>query len=283
MTEYRCDFPCDDDCEADCHQAHLPQHKRRQDMCGCAARADLRRVYAEALASTNTLDEIDLEHTLGLVLAARDDELERVRTAFDLAEELRKKGQAKVRELTEENARLRVERDSARESRDETHVWTNTDWKERAEQAERSRDGWRETVGRVVILAKGMRMWCSPQGIAPDYADRIAEAVIGSRRQLARGEAFQVLDELMNADPPPGRWDHTKRADAIIARVRVLHAEHEGRCVRCVQWCDCMDEAAANDPELRDLEDLGLRWTECPHGNEPYPCPTIRALEGDGS
>jgi hypothetical protein len=33
----RCDISCDDDCEAACHQAHLPQHKRRPDMCRCAA------------------------------------------------------------------------------------------------------------------------------------------------------------------------------------------------------------------------------------------------------
>lgn len=31
-----CDLPCDDDCEAGCHQAHLPRHKRRPDMCRCA-------------------------------------------------------------------------------------------------------------------------------------------------------------------------------------------------------------------------------------------------------
>ncbi|MFG1683550.1 hypothetical protein ACGFNP_25500 [Nonomuraea sp. NPDC049269] len=70
------------------------------------------------------------------------------------------------------------------------------------------------------------------------------------------------------------------QADAAIARVHDAHPEHEGRCVRCVQWCTCMDDAAATDPELRDLEALGLRWTECPHGNEPYPCPTVRALDG---
>ena len=105
--------------------------------------------------------------------------------------------QAKDRELDRLRAAL------AQPSRDETHIWTNTNWKERAEAAE-----------------------------------------------------------------------------AATARVRKLHEEHEGRCVRCVQWCDCMDQARANDPELKDLEDLGLRWTECPHGNEPHPCPTIRALDG---
>jgi hypothetical protein len=39
--------------------------------------------------------------------------------------------QAKDRELD----RLRAERDAARASRDETHIWTNADWKERADQA----------------------------------------------------------------------------------------------------------------------------------------------------
>jgi hypothetical protein len=111
---------------------------------------EYRQRVAEALASTNTLDEIDLEHTLGLVLAARDEELERVRAAFDLAEELRQKDQAKVRELQEANARLRAERDAARASRDETHIWTHTDWKERAEQARAEADELRAELERRI-------------------------------------------------------------------------------------------------------------------------------------
>jgi hypothetical protein len=40
---------------------------------------NLRQSYAEALAATNTLDDIDLEHTLDLVMAVRDRELKRLR------------------------------------------------------------------------------------------------------------------------------------------------------------------------------------------------------------
>lgn len=61
--------------------------------------------------------------------------------------------QAKDREV----ARLRGELDVARTTRDETHVWTNTDWKERAEQAEaRARQlddlAWLAAAGVDVII-----------------------------------------------------------------------------------------------------------------------------------
>lgn len=45
-----------------------------------------------------------------------------------------------------------------------------------------------------------------------------------------------------------------------IELVEGLHTEHEGRCTHCVEWCEC--------EEYRD----------CPHGNEPWPCPTMRIL-----
>lgn len=47
MADNRCDYPCDADCDTDCHQEHLPQHKRHLAACRC----NLRRRYAEALAT----------------------------------------------------------------------------------------------------------------------------------------------------------------------------------------------------------------------------------------
>ena len=128
---------------------------------------------------------------------------------------------------------------------------------ERAEQAERARDGWRETIERVIDLARGMRTWCSPHGVATDYADRIAEAVIGARRLLGRGQAFQVLDALVKADPPPGR---TEQAEAAIARVRALAGTYRlnaetaeaGGSVRSRNWFELVAgelEDALDPPE----------------------------------
>ncbi len=66
-VDLRCDFPCDDDCEADCHQVHLPQHKRNPDMCGCAARKDLRERYDLTRAQLETVrqDYAELIRSLG--------------------------------------------------------------------------------------------------------------------------------------------------------------------------------------------------------------------------
>lgn len=64
-------------------------------------------------------------------------------------------------------------------------------------------------------------------------------------------------------------------AEAAIARVRAYHEEHEGRCVRCLERCDCFEDAPQTPEGLWDA------WSKtCGHGNEPYPCPTIRALDG---
>lgn len=63
--------------------------------------------------------------------------------------------------------------------------------------------------------------------------------------------------------------DHDKETgvdpDYVTAVTAVLdlHQEHEGRCVHCVQWCDCLDR------------DEHARVADCPHGNVPWPCPTI--------
>lgn len=46
---------------------------------------DLRQRYAEALASTNMLDETDLEFTLYQVMAIRDEEMAKLREERDLA------------------------------------------------------------------------------------------------------------------------------------------------------------------------------------------------------
>lgn len=77
---------------------------------------------------------------------------------------------------------------------------------ERAETAEAEVESLRERIAsseralnRVISLAKSMREWCSPHGVATDYADRIAEAVIGSEQAMKRGEAFFILEAVERA------------------------------------------------------------------------------------
>src|SRR5262245_5944241 len=59
-------------------------------------------------------------------------------------------------------------------------------------------------------------------------------------------------------------------ANAIVARVRTLHTEHEGRCTECVEWCDCHGHRGILDDPV-----------ESTHGNVPWPCPTVVALDDD--
>ncbi|RSN12824.1 hypothetical protein DMB42_11645 [Nonomuraea sp. WAC 01424] len=52
------------------------------------------------------------------------------------------------------------------------------------------------TLDRVIALAWNMRDWCSPDGVAVDYADKLAEALIGTDQPMKRGEAFFVLEAI---------------------------------------------------------------------------------------
>lgn len=45
-----------------------------------------------------------------------------------------------------------------------------------------------------------------------------------------------------------------------------LHHDFDGRCVSCIEFCDCIE---------RDDE---ARVADCTHGNVPYPCMTIRRI-----
>jgi hypothetical protein len=48
-----------------------------------------------------------------------------------------------------------------------------------------------------------------------------------------------------------------------VEAVRALHGEYEGRCLRCITWCEC-------NPTIVDQH----------QHNAPWPCPTIQALDG---
>lgn len=52
----------------------------------------------------------------------------------------------------------------------------------------------------------------------------------------------------------------------LRAALADLHHEHEGRCVHCVEWCDCLDR------------NPNATFADCTHGNVAWPCPTARLL-----
>ncbi|MFG3439906.1 hypothetical protein ACGF0J_21885 [Nonomuraea sp. NPDC047897] len=177
------------------------------------------------------------DERLAAVLAVRDDELEQLRAELEQA--IAHDRQPYPTQWAYDQTCAALEKHRAR-----------------AEQAERERNGWRETVERVITVAKAMREWCSPHGIVTDCADRIAEAIVGTQRPLKRGEAFRVLNELLTGDPPPGWRERAEEGQAAIVRVREVHREGpSGTCMHCSE---------------NDYPNYAIFW----------PCPTIRALEG---
>lgn len=126
--------------------------------------------------------------------------------------------------------------------------------------------------------------------VAPSNGAHVAESDAEWLRALINGDqtsASQAVDEILaplkaHVGVAEYEWQaaarRAERAEADIARVRALHEDHEGRCTLCLEPCDCFGQAVADDAE-DDLEELGLRWSECPHGNAPYPCPTIAAFD----
>lgn len=69
----------------------------------------------------------------------------------------------------------------------------------------------------------------------------------GDTWQLTATEFNQLRDELIEIRE-------------LQRKVAEIHQEHEGRCVECVEWCEC---------ENRD---------QCEHGNVSWPCSTARAM-----
>jgi len=63
---------------------------------------------------------------------------------------------------------------------------------------------------------------------------------------------------------------------ALRARILAIHQEDKqsGRCVHCIEWCDCMDVTQGDT-----YEELGEAWSNCTHGNRTWPCPTVQALD----
>jgi hypothetical protein len=61
----------------------------------------------------------------------------------------------------------------------------------------------------------------------------------------------------------------------VVERVRALHTALDGRCVECVEYCDCLDRVT----ELGDDVEVAASARMCNHGQVPWPCPTIAAVD----
>ena len=95
--------------------------------------------------------------------------------------------------------------------------------------------------------------------------------------ELWRAES---LDERALVAPDLGAlldWLMEQAGAAAIERVRALHEEYEGRCVVCLEPCLCIENAEDSVGSIYEA------WSNCAHGNAEYPCPTIRAVNGQGA
>jgi hypothetical protein len=107
---------------------------------------------------------------------------------------------------------------------------------------------------------EGQRADCPVHGSVRAYAEASAE-VERLRGELAKAhEAVSNLEHALNVVQL-----REIRQGQLEQRVRELHKEFDGRCVSCVEYCDCLERGR------KSLED-------CTHGNVDWPCDTIRAL-----
>jgi hypothetical protein len=72
---------------------------------------------------------------------------------------------------------------------------------------------------------------------------------------------------------PPNAAPALGRLRLAVLAALETHNPHDGRCTECVEWCDCLDGV-----ETSDVIDAGLAAQQCPHGNVPEPCGTVRAI-----
>jgi hypothetical protein len=97
----------------------------------------------------------------------------------------------------------------------------------------------------------------------------------GTRRAWLELEHWRtvIVPELMEQRDRLGT--DRDRLAAQVDRVRALHTALDGRCVECVEYCDCLDRVT----ELGDDVEVAASARMCNHGQEPWPCPTIAAVD----
>lgn len=79
--------------------------------------------------------------------------------------------------------------------------------------------------------------------------------------------------------PTPAMRLAAEDAPVLAAALEAVLAIHQddsyGRCMVCREFCDCFDPPAVPDT----VEGWGRAAMDCPHGNEPWPCRTAKAIE----
>lgn len=74
------------------------------------------------------------------------------------------------------------------------------------------------------------------------------------------GDEFHANLDFIITHAPDDAMARHEAALGVLER----HVPYEGRCIACMQWCDCPEDALIRD---------------CPcRGNEPWPCPDIILL-----
>jgi hypothetical protein len=108
-------------------------------------------------------------------------------------------------------------------------------------------------------------------------APHIAEIGLAAGKEVADAQAGQQRAEDLAAElrrQLAVRERYNQSYQGRAAAIRAMHPEHEGRCARCLQPCTCLDDAEQTP------DGLWHAWANvCTHGNEDWPCPTIRALD----
>jgi hypothetical protein len=128
-----------------------------------------------------------------------------------------------------------------------------------------------ENAPAVPEEADGQRV---AEGDALTYAEMEAERDRLARElTVAEEHSADVIGRLVaDRDRLAAQVAHYQR---LVGQVRALHTALDGRCVECVEYCDCLDRVI----DLGGDVEVAASARMCNHGNEPWPCPTIAAVD----
>ncbi|RXS84181.1 hypothetical protein EST92_11525 [Streptomyces sp. TM32] len=152
-------------CEAGIpHTEHCPTPETHNWGCGCPTDEALREQYTQTIirACPDDLNEDDAREVADAVLAVRDRRMEQLAAG-------RATWKAKAEEMERDRNRLATQVDQLI-SRLGKYANRGIANGERAGEAE-------ATLARVREFVVDMRDWCSPRGIAADYADRLLAVI----------------------------------------------------------------------------------------------------------
>jgi hypothetical protein len=121
----------------------------------------------------------------------------------------------------------------------------------------------------------------------------VAAWLTGVRERFAGVEQFKPLyvEWAAGLERTGGGSEYAWMARSLLDVPRLLaavetalkpHREHEGRCVTCLESCSCVGDGVASlppDAPFATQNAMAFRsWSECTHGNEPWPCKPWRDI-----